>query len=126
MSFTLGKSDKLKSKKLIQQLFEEGESMKQYPIRLRYIKVKDVDYNIRVGFSVPKRNFKSAVDRNRIKRLMREAYRLNKLPIFEITKSSYVMMFIYTDRKVQDFTVLEAKMIALLHKFNMVENEMIL
>lgn len=69
--------EKLKQKKEISFLFEKGKWRSCG--RLRIISVKDDSIlNQKVGVSVSKRNFKKAVDRNRIKRLLREAYRLNK------------------------------------------------
>ena len=79
MRLTFGKQEKLKSRKLIERLFEEGKSVKKYPIRLVYLQTDHTsDLPAQVGFSVPKRHFKRAVDRNRIKRLLREAYRIQK------------------------------------------------
>ena len=71
---TLGKKERLKSKKLIGKLFEEGKSIKKYPFRLIYLIQDKNSFKIKTqaSFSVPKRNFKKAVDRNRIKRLMRD------------------------------------------------------
>jgi ribonuclease P protein component len=117
MKFTLETSEKLKSRKQITQLFEEGLSLKEFPIRLRFLKVNETDMQIKVAFSVPKRNFKLAVDRNRIKRMMREVYRLNKHIIFDTVEGNFVMMFIYTDRKEWNYEDLENKMIRLLEKF---------
>lgn len=121
MRFTLGASEKLKSRKQITQLFEEGLSLKEYPIRLRFLKVEEADSQFKVAFSVPKRNFKLAVDRNRIKRMLREVYRLNKQIIFEGVEDNYILMFLYTDRTEWEYLDLEKKMILLLHKF--VENQ---
>ena len=57
----------------------EGKHVKSFPLRLIYSPLNhDGEFPIKVGFSVPKRNVKLAVDRNRIKRLMREVYRKNK------------------------------------------------
>ena len=79
MKHTLGKEERLKSKKLIEKLYAEGNSVKAFPLRMMYLKTQHTsDYPAQVGVSVPKRNFKLAVDRNRIKRLMRETYRLQK------------------------------------------------
>lgn len=73
------KAEKLKSKKLIGNIFSNGYSVKAYPLRIQFFFHDDNDAaHCQVGFSVPKRNFKKAVDRNRIKRQIKEAYRLNK------------------------------------------------
>ena len=80
MSFSYPKKEKLKSQKRIEQLFSEGKSVNAYPLRMVYLK-SDFNGNttFKTGVTVSKRNFKKAVDRNRIKRLLREAYRLNKV-----------------------------------------------
>ena len=79
MRFTYSKDEKLKKRKLIKELFDNGKAATVFPLRVIYLK-KDHNGNfpVQTGVSVSKRNFKRAVDRNRIKRLMREAYRLNK------------------------------------------------
>lgn len=68
---------RLKSQKLIGQLFKSSQSAFSYPVLLKYLLLPDLPggQRLAVGFSVPKRNFKTAVKRNRIKRLMREAFR---------------------------------------------------
>jgi len=121
MRFTLGSNEKLKSRKQITQLFEEGLSLKEYPIRIRFLKVDDADLQFKVAFSVPKRNVKLAVNRNRIKRMLREVYRLNKQIIFDGIDGNYILMFLYTDRTEWEYQDLEKKMIRLLQKF--VENQ---
>jgi ribonuclease P protein component len=97
MRFTLEKSEKLKSKKLIEQLFSEGDRVKSYPFHMVFIPVNNDKFStIQVGFSVPKRNIKLAVDRNRIKRLMREVYRKNKHLFTESLVRKYIFMLVYT------------------------------
>lgn len=74
--FGYARHEKLKQKKEISFLFEKGKWRSCGSIRI--ISVKNDSLKQKVGVSVSKRNFKKAVDRNRIKRLLREAYRLNK------------------------------------------------
>src|SRR6188474_2781975 len=77
--FTLNKTERLKRRKIIEQLFSEGRAVTAFPIRVQYKLVNQPETaQLQAGFSVSSRNFKKAVDRNRIKRLLREAYRLQK------------------------------------------------
>ncbi|WP_207436285.1 ribonuclease P protein component [Sabulibacter ruber] len=79
LSHRFPKEERLRSKKLIDQLFREGSSFNLYPLRFVALHVPEPsDVPVQVLVSVSKRNFKKAVDRNRIKRQMREAYRLHK------------------------------------------------
>ena len=76
--------EKLKSKKYIDKLFKEGKSVSQSGFTLVYLSVElNSFYPAQAGFTVSKKHFKHAVDRNRIKRLMREAYRINKRSLYE-------------------------------------------
>jgi len=118
MRFTLGKEEKLKSRKQIERLFLEGGSVKEYPLRLKFLKTDyDLKFPFQVAFSVPKKNMKLAVDRIRIKRVLREVYRKNKHIILNNNSENYVVMFIYTDKKEWKYEELEMKMISILHKF---------
>ena len=96
MRFTLGREEKLKSKKAIELLFAEGSRVKVYPLQLVFLKNEHYSESpIKVGFSVPKRSIKLAVNRNRIKRMMREVYRKNKQLYSENINEKYIFMFIY-------------------------------
>ena len=118
MAFTYPKKEKLKSQKLIEQLFSEGRSVSAYPLRLVYLKTDFEDGSrCKTGVSVSKRNFKNAVDRNRIKRLMREAYRLNKSAYFNNITASYALMILYISKDGTDFDSIEKKMKQLLDAF---------
>lgn len=100
MNESFGKKEKLKSKVIIDQLFAEGNSLKKYPLRLIYVPLEDFPEDVhKTAVSVPKRNFKKAVDRNHLKRLMREAFRKNKYLVSSKLESSYALMFIYTGRE---------------------------
>ena len=88
MSLSYNKGEKLKQKKIIDRLFSSGESVNQYPLRLVYITNTPInDGSIKIAVSVSKRHFKKAVERNKIKRLTREAFRLHKLHIEAIVKT---------------------------------------
>ncbi len=122
MKQTFPNIEKLKSKKLLDELFTSGKKLNEYPIKLVFKQLDfDEDVLIKTGVSVPKRNFKKAVDRNRIKRLLRETYRLNKYIIHKGLDKKYVCMFLYLGKEMPSFEILNKKMILLLKK--MVEKE---
>lgn len=123
MNQGFGKKEKLKSKTLITQLFKEGKSITRFPLKLIYLPVDtEKSVYIRTGVSVPKRNFRKAVERIHIKRLMREAYRKNKYLVIEKAPSSYAFMLIYIGKKQEDFNRLSAITEELFKKF--VEKEL--
>ena len=105
------KKSKLKSVKLIEKLFKEGKSCKSYPIKAIYLPLDEVETS-KIGVSVPKKLFKKAVDRNRIKRLIRETYRLNQFYL----EKSYAIMFIYISGKEMGFDKIEKCIIQLLNQ----------
>ena len=118
MQATFKPYEKLKSRKLIEHLFKEGKSVSAHPLTLIYLKVDHPgELPIQSGFSVSKRNVKNAVNRNRIKRLLRESYRKHKHIIYENTTNKYIFMFLYTDENEQKYVFIEEKMINLLNKF---------
>lgn len=105
MNESFGKQEKLKSKVLIDKLFSEGKSLKKYPLRLIYIPLsgKCEKYH-KAGVAVPKRNHKKAVDRIKLKRLMREAFRKNKYLVINSLGSKYGFMLIYTGREIASYS----------------------
>lgn len=118
MNYTLRKDEKLKSKKQIEHLFLEGNRVKNFPFHLIYLKDEHyADFPIKVAFSVPKRNIKLAVNRNRIKRLMREIYRLNKHKIAEGISEKYKFMFIYMGKEEMSYANMEVSYLKLVEKF---------
>jgi len=119
MRNTFRKEEKLKKKKLITELFTTGKSISVFPLKLVYLEMDhESNYKIQAGVSVSKRNFKRAVDRNRIKRLMRETYRKNKYLIYnsEDTKK-HIFMFIYQGKNEESYQVVEERMIKLIERF---------
>ena len=119
MNQSFGKEEKLKSKKLIDLLFAEGKSVKSFPLKLIYTSYDQTDEaNLKTAVSVPKKLVKTAVQRNRIKRLMREVFRKNKYLVTNHLSSSHAFMFIYISREEVSYEKLEASMIKVLEKFN--------
>lgn len=115
MRYTYNKDEKLKSQKAIEQLFAEGKSVLAYPLRMVYLNNQS---QLKVGVSVSKRNFKLAVHRNRVKRLLREGYRLNKNLLIDNKLDHYTLMILYISKEMPDFKTIDKKMKALLSKFN--------
>ena len=118
MNYTLGKAERLKSRKIIGQLYIEGKSIKIFPLRMVYVQTEHTsEFPCQVGVSVPKRNFKKAVDRNRIKRLLRESYRLQKQTVYSKVKKPYVFMISYLAKDEWKYEAIHQKMEKLLLKF---------
>ena len=92
---TFSKGERLCNYHQIQKLFQEGNSLKKYPIKLLYLAVDSQEINNQVLISVPKRKVRRAVHRNRIKRLIRESYRKQK----SLLSSSYSLAFVYMGTK---------------------------
>lgn len=111
MQFSYNKDEKLKSRKLIKELFEKGKAISIFPLRLIYLKTEHQGkHPLKTGVSVSKRNFKLAVHRNRIKRMMREVYRLNKYKLYDNLDEKYIFMFIYLSKEETPYQKLDEKM----------------
>jgi ribonuclease P protein component len=115
-SLTFPKQEKLKSRKIIKDLFEKGSSFYLYPFKIVFIKNSDTVASAlpQILFSVSKRNFKRAVKRNRIKRLLREAYRLNKQELIKKIPSSFFPLAIgimYVSKEELSFDIIQNKLI---------------
>ena len=116
------KHEKLKSKIAIDALFSKGKSVKEYPIRLVFLE-KEEESNIvaNVGVVVPKKQVKLAVNRNLIKRRMREAYRLNNGGLKAILVKNGLalnMMFIYSNKQILDYATIEDKIKVILKRLS--------
>jgi ribonuclease P protein component len=121
MDERLGKSYKLCSRKVMDALFTTNDfHVSKYPFRL-VAKVTDLptQHHFQIGFSVPKRNFKKAPDRNKIKRLMREIVRKNK-SLIEVpmkNKDKQLALFlIYTGKEILEFKEFEDKIVFILQR----------
>lgn len=118
MKFTLGKQERLKSRKLIEKLYKDGNSVKVFPLRMVYLQTAHTsDFPAQVGVSVAKRNFKRAPHRNRLKRVMRETYRLQKEIIYNNLEEPYVFMISYIGKEEKSYDEIFSKMNKLLNLF---------
>ena len=86
---TFGKNERITHRDAIGELFASGRSFQQYPLKVIYMPVESsAGPAVQVLIAVPKKKFKRAVDRNRIRRMIREAYRLNKKGLLDLVGRS--------------------------------------
>jgi ribonuclease P protein component len=128
--FTLGKQERLKSRKLIEDLFSKGQRITLYPYRVFYLFQKNeqaVSSNsLQCGVGAGTRNFKKAVDRNRIKRLTREAWRLQKNELAQKMNQhthTLVVFFIYTGKELPAFNFVSEKLALIVQKLLIIADE---
>lgn len=105
--FGFGRKEKLKSRKEIEELFATGKSFPVFPLRIifRFLP-SGTGGSLKIGVSASKRYFKKAVDRNRIKRLLREAYRLQKQDLAGAVQEQNIegfVFFMYTGKTIATF-----------------------
>lgn len=117
MKLTFDKNAKLKSKKAIESLFTEGQSYVSHPIRIVFTAKESETYTMQIGVSVAKKKFKHAVDRNLLKRRIREAYRLNQ-ELVELSNYDINALFIYTSSSIKNSEVINKSMQEILQKLN--------
>ncbi|WP_372473917.1 ribonuclease P protein component [Capnocytophaga sp. ARDL2] len=115
--FSYPKNEKLKKKKHIDLLFEQGKTVSNYPLRLVYVPLENEENAIQFGVSVSKRYFKKAVDRNYYKRVLRECYRLNQHILKENIFQPYAIMFFYQTKEHMPYKEIFEKTKVLFQKF---------
>lgn len=123
MRATFKKAEKLSSKKTLEYLFSEGKSFSIYPFRIIHCIEESEEtsypYPAQVMISVPKKRFKNATDRNRIKRQISAAYRIHKKPLYtniNLPKKRLSFAIIYNSYKVECYAQIEAKIILSLQR----------
>ena len=105
--FGLGKEQRLKSQKVIEELFNGGKSFSSGSTRVHYLFTENGPV-LQFGAGASTRNFKKSVDRNKIKRRLREAWRLQKLPLTELLlkqNHKLAVFFIYTGKELPEYKV---------------------
>ncbi len=120
--FSLGKKERLSKEIWIRELFDKGSSFYFHPFKVLYLPHPDQDSTVNeVLFSVPKRQFKKAVDRNTIKRRLREAYRLNKSGFPDSPK--FLIAYIYTAKTILPSETFQQKVLGTIQKISSLKNE---
>ena len=120
-SFRFGKDEKLCSQKLIGELFLSGNTFLCYPLKVVWkVELLETPHPAQVVFSVPKRLFKRAHDRNLLKRQMPQPYRLRKHELYELLDlngKKIVFMLVYIAKEKLEFKQLESAMNKVIAKF---------
>jgi ribonuclease P protein component len=118
--FTFKKEERLSKEKIIQELFEKGSSFYLYPFKVYFMQNPDVASTVhQVLISVSKKNFKKAVERNAIKRRIREAYRLNKnlLP----GQNKLAIAYIYSVKEILPTAQIQERLVKTFKRLDYVE-----
>ena len=124
--YTFKKDEKLKSRKTIEQLFKDGKSFSNFPFRVLWKPAEGAAAPVQTGFAVSSKHFKRAVDRNRIKRLMREAYRLQKNELQNLLQQQQkqlAVFIIYVGNELPDYDFIFEKTDHVLTRLIKITNE---
>lgn len=116
---TFSKNERLCSKVLIERLIETGKSLNHSPFRFSWLSIAESSAPVKVVISVPKRSFKKATDRNRLKRQIREVYRKEKQGVYNVLgEKKILLMIIFTGKTKLEFKELETKLREGLERLN--------
>ncbi len=125
--FSYRKKEKLKSRKQLERIFTKGKNFTIFPVKVFFMFDEEQNYILKTGVGVSKKNFKKAVERNRIKRLLREAYRREKpilLNCLAKNKKQVALFFLYIDKSLPDFNLIQDKIQQAIKKLKDELNEM--
>lgn len=117
---TLHKAERLNKRSVVKRLFDgKNKSVSAFPLRVVYMPIEEEAMAVPVSIliSVPKRYFKHAVDRNRVKRQIRESYRKNKqILICNEGRKKFVLAFLWLDKRHYETCEIESRVKFLLHR----------
>lgn len=116
MDLKFGQDRKLKSRKRIENLFAEGSRFSKFPVTAVYFFDRQKPESYKIAVSVPKKKVRKAVDRNLIKRRIREAFRLNQHKLKP--DCGLEVMFIFTANEPLSFAVIEKSILSLIDSLN--------
>ncbi|MEQ9098398.1 MAG: ribonuclease P protein component [Imperialibacter sp.] len=121
---TFSKSERLKRDKRIKELFQKGSSFFLYPLLIKYMESPVPEGVNQILFSVSKKNFKRAVDRNLLRRRMFEAYRLHKHTLTSLPDQENFLLiaYIYVGKEKATYQLIERQLIAALKRLNDVKS----
>ena len=111
-AFSYNKTEKLKSRKQLDILFAKGKSFTVFPVKVWYAYAEEQDNILKTGVGVSSRNFKKAVHRNRVKRLLREAYRTEKQPLqtyLNNTEKKLAVFLLFVDKALPAYNLVKEK-----------------
>jgi len=117
--YSLGKNERLKSRKAIDALFARHNVCNIFPVRVFFSIEDKNEFEIKAGFGCSKKYFKRAVHRNRAKRLMREAYRTQKEFLYQTVKEnkkSVHLFFLFADNELSDYRQMQSAIAATLQR----------
>jgi ribonuclease P protein component len=120
MKQTFSKEERLCSHRLISLLFSKGHTFHVHPFRIKWMRQSlDTALPVQVLMSVPKYNFHKAVERNHVRRRMKEAYRLNKQLLYDNlagNQHQIILAITYTAKEILPYDLIQAKIILLLQR----------
>ncbi len=122
-NYSFGKKERLSSKKSIASLFETGNSFRSQSFSVIWsYSEHTIPFPAQIAVSVTKKSFKKAVDRNRIKRQIKEAWRLNKNSLYDLLKKEekqIILMLLFTGKKAPDFKDVNNQVNNIISKFSL-------
>ncbi len=105
MHLSRPRSSILRSRKDIEALLESGDTLFRYPVKIYFLKKEDAAAP-RMMVSVPKKNFHQAVDRNLLKRRIRESFRLNRDALEGVAAD---ILFVYLGKEIEDYDIISKR-----------------